>query len=261
VDPRLQDVPGFGSCGVCPYRDAGPAALCYECAHRTIEKLATSEERCETCDLPFNRGEEECRNPVCKLRERWFEWNFAVAMRSGELENAVNRYKYEDKRGWGAIFGRILAGFLEEQAKTFESFQLIVASPTWTGEGGRTFDHTSDVLVHAAAEAPPSSVWPFDDPTDPVIVKTAATPPMVGKGYKERRKVAEGELRAALAVRHSDRVAGKRILVYDDVFTDGLTLREVARALVVDGGASGVCGVTLCRQPYRARTPAVEESA
>ena len=40
------------------------------------------------------------------------------------------------------------------------------------------------------------------------------------------------------------------VLVYDDVFTDGLTLNEVARALR-RVGANAVCGVTLCRQPYR----------
>lgn len=39
-------------------------------------------------------------------------------------------------------------------------------------------------------------------------------------------------------------------LVYDDVFTDGLTLREIARKLR-DAGATRVCGVTLCRQEYR----------
>jgi len=235
------------------YRDAGPAALCFECAHRTMEALADPGERCEVCDLPFNAGEHECRNPVCNLGERWFEWNFAVAMRSGALEYAINRYKYEGARGWGGIFGRILAGFLEERAKTFESFDLIVASPTWTGPGGRNFDHTADVLVHAAADVPPGSVWPFDDPNDPSIVKSAETPKMVGKGYKERRKVAEGELRASLQVQHPERIGGKSILVYDDVFTDGLTLREVARALI-QAGAIRVCGVTLCRQPYRART-------
>ena len=44
-------------------------------------------------------------------------------------------------------------------------------------------------------------------------------------------------------------VQGKHVLVYDDVFTDGLTLNEVARALR-RAGADEVCGVTLCRQPY-----------
>ena len=42
---------------------------------------------------------------------------------------------------------------------------------------------------------------------------------------------------------------GKRILVYDDVYTEGLTLREVARSLR-DAGAVEVSEVVLARQPY-----------
>ena len=44
-------------------------------------------------------------------------------------------------------------------------------------------------------------------------------------------------------------VRGKRILVYDDVYTEGLTLREVARALR-NAGAVEVSEVVLARQPY-----------
>jgi hypothetical protein len=39
------------------------------------------------------------------------------------------------------------------------------------------------------------------------------------------------------------------IVVYDDVFTDGFTLREVARCLIRVGDATVVCSVTLTRQP------------
>ena len=37
------------------------------------------------------------------------------------------------------------------------------------------------------------------------------------------------------------------MLVYNDVFTDGLTMNEVARCLREQGGAAAVCGVTLAR--------------
>jgi predicted amidophosphoribosyltransferase len=252
-DPRLDQVPGFGLCGKCPYNTSGPADLCYACARRTIEALAPPDQRCQVCDLPFNPGETWCENVLCKKDDRWFERNFAVAMRSGQLEAAINRYKYGGATGWAFIFGRVVAGFLEEWPETFRSFDLIVASPTYVGEGGRTFDHTRLVLERAAAEMAPSSDWPFDITGAPAIVKTAATASMVGKGFKARRDVAETEIRAALVVPDPDRTTGKRILVYDDVFTDGLTLNEVARALQLQGGAEAVCGVTLCRQPWKGK--------
>jgi predicted amidophosphoribosyltransferase len=45
-------------------------------------------------------------------------------------------------------------------------------------------------------------------------------------------------------------VAGKSVLVYDDVFTDGLTLREVAYKLRA-ADAERVAGLALSRQPFR----------
>lgn len=251
MDSRLANAPGFGRCGACMYRESGPSALCYACASRKMEALAKWGDRCERCDHPFNLGEKSCRNPVCNFAEPSFKWNFAIAMRSGVLERAISAYKYDGKRGWGVIFGRILAGFLEERANSFRPFDLIVASPTWTGADGRSFDHTHEVLAYAASEVPPGSTWPFDINADPSIVKLSATPRLVGCSYKERRRIAENELRSSLRVTHRERIHRKQVLVYDDVFTDGLTLREVARALIRDGGALTVCGVTLCRQRYR----------
>lgn len=70
-------------------------------------------------------------------------------------------------------------------------------------------------------------------------------------GWKARRQIAATELRQALHVPRAERTEGKRILVYDDIFTSGFTLREVARALILDGNASEVCGVSLARQPWK----------
>ena len=145
----------------------------------------------------------------------------------------------------------MLAGFLEQEATTFRDFDLIVASPTYVGPGGRTFDHTRRVLEHAAGEVMPGRPWPFDVGGEPAIVKTARSRPFRGKNWQERRAIARDEIRPALSVPDPSRTAGRSILVYDDVFTDGSTLDEVARALRIHGQANTVCGVTLCRQPWR----------
>ncbi len=89
---------------------------------------------------------------------------------------------------------------------------------------------------------------------EPVVIKTGSTDSMTGKTYAQRRSIAEQQLRAVLKVPHPKRTAGKRILVYDDVFTDGHTLNEVARALRTEGGAASACGISLCRQPWRGTT-------
>lgn len=224
MDPRLDQVPGFGKCGACLYNTSGPAELCYACAQRTMAPLSDS--RCAVCDRPFNAGETACGNPLCNRTDRAFGCNYAVAMRSGELQRAINKYKYEGRHGWALVFGRVLIGFLEQEADLFRSFDVITASPTYVGQGGRTFDHTRTVLEKAAEEAWPGESWPLDLVGPPLIVKTAPTLPMVGHTYRERRVIAEGPLRGALQVTRPQDVEGHRVLVYDDVFTDGLTLTK-----------------------------------
>jgi len=245
VDELLEQVPGFGQCGSCLFNTSGPAELCFACARRTMEPLAAR--RCMVCDRPYAPDETTCGNPLCNRSDRWFSWNFAISMRTGQLKAAINRYKYDERWGWALIFGRVVAGFLEEQGGLFREFDIITASPTYVGPDGRSFDHTRMVLERAAAEVPPGTVWPFDITGEPLIVKTGPTPPMVGNGYQDRRRIAEGPLRDALGVTRD--VRGQRALVYDDVFTEGLTLNEVGRVLRL-AGATEVCGVTLCRQPY-----------
>jgi predicted amidophosphoribosyltransferase len=244
---------GIGRCSVCAYLESGSSEICYRCARKKIESLAPFAERCKICDLPL-KPDGTCGNPLCNwhVRERYFKWNYAIAMRSGVLEGAINAFKYDNRRGWATIFGRVLVGFLDEEEKTFEDFGLIVASPTYLDQNGtRKYDHTREVIVAANEEA--EGRWPFDTGDPPAIVKTEKTEPFVNKTWGERKKTAEKDLRAALSIPDASRTHGVDILVYDDVFTDGFTLREVARALIVDGGAKSVCGVTLTRQPFRAK--------
>lgn len=245
----------FGQCGRCPYLSGGSPAFCYSCAHSTIEPLADLDRRCKVCDQTYIEGETACKNPVCGMSERWFEWNYAIAMRSGVLQRVINAYKYSDSssgdRGWAAIFGRILVGFLDAREPTFESVDLIVASPTFIGpDSRRDWDHIREILVAADAEQVPPGRWPFDLAETPAVTKTADTPAMTGMKYQQRRANAEGAVRDSLMVPDQSRTKGRRIVVVDDVFTDGLTMREVARALRIQGSAAEVQGVTLARQPF-----------
>jgi predicted amidophosphoribosyltransferase len=239
---------GFGRCGKCAYIKTGTPAICFTCARRSIEAL--QKERCLTCDLSLKPGETKCRNPLCNFDDRFFQWNYAAAMRSGVLEQAISLYKYGDQRGWAQIFARVLVGFLNDERSVFEGFGLIVASPTFMGTDGRAWDHTGMVIAEADALA--EGAWPFDTAESPVIIKTAATERLAkAKNWHERRAIAQGPLRAALRIPDPSKTRGKRILVYDDIFTDGQTLNEVARCLRLAGGATEVCGVTLARQPWK----------
>jgi predicted amidophosphoribosyltransferase len=83
-----------------------------------------------------------------------------------------------------------------------------------------------------------------------VIAKTGPTPKMVDLSWRERSDAALYKLAPLLQVLNPGLVADKDVLVYDDVFTSGTTLREVARKLK-DAGAQHVDVVVLGRQPFR----------
>jgi ComF family protein len=73
------------------------------------------------------------------------------------------------------------------------------------------------------------------------LARVRATPPQQGDAAARRRNVQD-----AFAVRHAERIAGKRLLLVDDVFTTGATANACAAALL-DGGAAGVGVLTLAR--------------
>lgn len=231
---------GFGNCPRCAYAGGGTAEICFQCASKTLERLASN--RCDHCERPLE-PDGSCANPVCSwgLGTRYFRWVWAISMRTGALRRAIDLYKVDGVEGWAWIFGRVLVGYLDADWETFEQFDLIIPSPTFVGPGGRAFDHTGLVIERAIVED--DGTWPFELG---VIEKTRPTTPFRGKVWQRRREIAEGELRDSLEIPYSRSVAGKRVLVFDDVYTEGLTIREVARALRL-AGASEVSEVVLAR--------------
>lgn len=178
----------------------------------------------------FSRGRKSAATRSCNAGWRMFEWNYAIAMRTTVLKNVIGLYKYGARRRWAAIFGRIVAGFLEEHDSLFSEFDLIVASPTYLGPGGRSFDHTRDVLAVADIETP--GRWPFDIEGPPAIV---LQPPQqrwpAFRRTQGRKEKAQTELRDCPQHPGStpaEREGDPRVTTTSS--PTGLVLNEVARA-------------------------------
>lgn len=251
IDLSTLDRPpaGFAACVNCAYRQSGTAPICFSCASE--HTVAPPADACEVCDHPRPEGE-ACGNPLCSWDDRYFTQVRAISMRTGQMERAISRYKYDGKTGWRAIFGRILAGYLNEHRELFEKYDAITPSPTFTGLGAeRTFDHTRMIVEAAEIEEP--IAWPFEYD---LIIKDEATERFAERGavkpWRERKDIAEGPLRRALRIPDPNRVRGRRILVFDDVFTEGFTIREVAKSMI-DRGALEVSEIVLARQPFQGR--------
>ncbi len=169
----------------------------------------------------------------------------------GELRRAIVGYKYRDERYRAPALAGILARYLQGHHSWFEEYDLVTDVPAFVGPGARRpWSPVGVILDELAARLGPG--W---DVRRGLVAKVAETEPMNGLGSWDRARVAEGPLRRALRVTTPGpgggpgggrALAGARVLVVDDVFTEGSTLREVARALRA-AGAEEVAGLVLAR--------------
>jgi predicted amidophosphoribosyltransferase len=214
------------------------------CRSTTLETAGVpgrQERRCLVCDQPL-RPADACPNAVCGFADRGFSSVRPVSEDSEEMWRVITDYKYGGQRNWAAVLGRLLVGFLEAHREDYARFDLITPSPNYFGPGaGRAFDHLGLVLEASARQAPE---WPF---AFKVVDKTAPSPRFIGRSPSERQAIAEGPLRAALTVPDDRRVAGRRVLVVDDVYSEGFTIRETARALRA-AGAREVAEIVFTRR-------------
>jgi predicted amidophosphoribosyltransferase len=202
-----------------------------------------------------DRGAGGCRNHWCQRADRYFSSVWSLAPLAGPWRWAVWRFKYRGEKGWAAVFARLLVGFLDDRMPWFDSYDVLVPMPSCAGTGARRpWDHVGAI---ASAMGPLcGDRWPI---RSGAVGKVSETPAFAGLSLAQRRACAESSLRRSLRVQEPDTVAGARILVLDDVFTEGSTLREVARALR-RAGAIEVAGLVIARQPWSGPTGAGERA-
>lgn len=230
---------GFNACAVCVYRTTGTPAICFACTD--AGSAETTAPTCPVCGQALDDGG-PCPNSVCTLDDRFFSRIYTVSSQPDEMWNAIMSYKYEEERGWAGVLARILVGYLDDRRDEMEHYDLITTGAIHVGPNApRLWDYLQLILDAAGREGPD---WPF---VPGLIDKSVPTGRFLGISPEARREIAEGELRAALSVPEPDRVAGRRILVFDDVYSEGYSLREMARVLL-EAGAAEVAGLVFARR-------------
>jgi predicted amidophosphoribosyltransferase len=238
---------GFPACHRCSYLGRNEPRVCTDCCTGLLP--ATGARRCQVCDQPIRPGQ-YCANDLCTRVDRWFSHAWAIAPHTGAWRWAIARSKYQADNAFAEVFGRVLVGHLDQHRELFGRFDLVLPVPAYQGPGARRdWDHVGALVAVAARLAGPR--WPFGAG---LLTKVTETPALTGQPRSTRRAYAEGPLRRALRVPDPAAVTGLRVLVVDDVFTEGSTLREVARVLRLAGSAE-VAGLALARQPWRPRLP------
>lgn len=186
-----------------------------------------------------------CANRWCGRADRWFSVVYPCGAYEGALRHGLVRYKYRGERWWAPVFASMIADLLAAQPTWFEEFDVIVGVPAYVGPGSRRrWDPVGGVLETLTSKLDPG--W-FVAPG--AVVKRAETPPMQGRPWVARQAVAAGPLRRCLHVPDPAVLDGARVLVVDDIMTEGSTINEVARA-VRRAGALEAAGLVVARLPW-----------
>lgn len=185
-----------------------------------------------------------CRNYWCGAPARPVNAVYSVGTYEGALRRAIVAYKYAGDLRWARPFASLLHGFLARHANWLEEYAVICPVPSYVGPGARReFGHVELLCSELG------SIAGLEWPVQKLVAKVAETEPMSAKTHSVRHRIGHGLLSGAFTVAPGAKVAGRRILLVDDVCASGETLLAVARVLR-GAGADEVSGLVLARASW-----------
>lgn len=203
--------PGCGA--VTPTQDA----FCFDC-WSTLDLLGPP--CCGCCALPFDHGGEgeDALCAGCLAEPPAFD-RLRSAVAYGELARAVAlKLKYGRKPGVAATMASLMSRHVDVAARP-----ILCPVPLHRWRIWRRGYNQSALIATALARR-----FSLELRLD-LLQRVRATPPLKGMTPRERRLTVSGAFR--LGERHRAAIAGRNILVIDDVFTSGATVGACARIL------------------------------
>jgi ComF family protein len=182
-------------------------------------------------------GDGRCVN--CRDHEPAFDRALSFGEYKGVLRGLIHLLKYENVAPAAGHLGRDLAVTISELlAGRGEVVPLLVPVPLHKGRRRSRGFNQAELIARAAARHLTVKVQVAPD----VLVRHRETVSQVGLSREERME----NMRDAFRVVDKGRVAGRAVILIDDVMTTGTTLSECARVLK-KAGAERVWAATVAR--------------
>lgn len=218
----------------CQLKHSDPLHLCENCKDSLTP---VSSPLCTVCGIPFTgTGTDHPCGHCISSPPQWAAARSAY-LYQGNCREMIHQFKYGGK----AQLRRPLAQLMAEQLSSFVSdaaVDLMIPVPLHKKRlQSRGFNQA--VLLGESL----SRIWQIPLSRQGLI-RTRVTKPQVELSHDERIN----NIKGAFKLHPSVDIAGKRILLLDDVYTTGSTLNECARELI-KAGSGPVFAVTVAQAP------------
>jgi ComF family protein len=178
---------------------------------------------------------------ACRLNEPVFDRASAYGSYQDGLRDLIQLLKYEGVRPAASVLGRMLAEVVANLADAFASEPPVVLPvPLHSAKLRQRGFNQSELVARAALKLKPAALDVRVNTS--VLARHRATASQTELTPPQRRENVRGAFRVA---RPAD-IAGRDVLLVDDVFTTGTTVSECARALR-RAGAQRVFVATVAR--------------
>lgn len=202
-------------------------------------------EFCRICgEALFSSAFVESGDALCGLCQRGqppFQRALAYGSYDGGLRDLIHLLKYQQVRPAAGVLGRMLAEVIEKlEAGIPDGVIALVPVPLHARKQAQRGFNQAELIARIALKqlARPQR---FQLCTG-VLERRRETISQIGLTGHQRRE----NLRGAFAVPKPAQVAGRQVVLVDDVFTTGTTVSECARVLR-RAGAAGVWVATVAR--------------
>lgn len=173
---------------------------------------------------------------ACSLRPPPFDAGLSMGWYRGPLRGLLRALKFRSRPDLAAPLARRAHAFLRPKRSLLEGLDLVVPVPLpLLRRLRRGYNQSAELASHLAARMR-------------LPLRRRALRRRAGSPPQARLSAAGREANARRGFRHAGRLEGRSVLLLDDVWTTGATMRACARALR-EAGAERIVAFSLARTP------------
>lgn len=203
--------------------------ICDSC----IEELPyVTEPRCKKCSKPLdNETNDLCYD--CTKNEHSYSRGWALWLYTGDIKNALKRFKYNNNSNYGKIFSKEVVTLYKKEIEEV-SIDLIIPVPLHPKKQKKRGYNQAAIIGSNIAESLNISY------SSNYVTRIIDTKDQKNLSDKERVH----NMKKAFKIVDPNQIKHKRVLICDDIYTTGNTINSLSKELL-ENGAEEVFFITL----------------